>query len=194
MNSPRALITRALAIATVLVLGCFTSTAQADSPADSTPQASTPNAAPAGATQTTDPPAAAGPHRTIWPWIIISTGAALIVTATVLEIHAVKEDDRHDQDEEKLFSIPTTDTATRKPIQDSADEHEKSATNTRTAALIVGSVGFIAVAGAVLLWFYEGSKGGEAPADPAKPAAKINPSLLPSFGPGYAGAAFGASF
>ena len=204
MNISRAFQTRAAAAVTVLALGCFASSAHAQATpgtptADPTaPAAGAPPAAPAAASSTpesratTEPPAA-GPHRTIWPWLIIGTGAALIVTATVLEVHAVAEDERHDQDEEKLFSIPTTDTAARKPLEDSADSHAKSAKSTRTTALVVGSIGFIAVAGAVLLWFYEGSSGGSATAEPA-PATKAKSTLLPSFAPGYAGASFGTAF
>lgn len=130
-------------------------------------------------------------HRTVWPWVIMGTGVALIVTATVLEVNAVHEDDKRESEEVKLSSLssrPANDPE-KAALQSSVDDHGKSASNERTAALIVGTVGFLAVAGSVVLWFVEGSSS-SAPS----PAAKRKPSLTPSFGPGYAGASLGASF
>jgi hypothetical protein len=179
----------------MIAFTCLAGSAHADpapaAEAATTPAASTPAPAPpADPSSTTEPPAAPG-KRTAWPWIIMGGGVALIVTATVLEIHAVKEDDRRESDETKLFSLPPGDPA-RAQLQQSASSHDDSAKSTRTGALIIGTVGFLAVAGSVVLWFVEGgsSSGGSAPAANAKP----KPSLLPSFGAGYAGASFGGSF
>lgn len=161
------------------------------------PEGSAPTPAPAAAaapaapapSATTEPPPAAEGHRTAWPWVIMGGGVALIVTAAVLEVHAVKEDDRREADETKLFSTPPGD-PDRVALQKSASSHDDSAKSTRTAALVIGTVGFLAVAGSVILWFVEGSSGSGD--DTTKKTTK--PKLLPSFGPGYAGASLGASF
>lgn len=134
------------------------------------------------------PPVAS--KRTLWPWVIMGTGVALIATAAVLQVRAVSEDDERESDESKLFSLPQGDPQ-RKALQDSAAEHDDSATNSRTASLVIGTVGFLAVAGSVVLWFFEGSGGGSS-STPA--AAALKPTLTPSFQPGYAGAVLGARF
>jgi hypothetical protein len=162
--------------------------------ADETP--ATAPAAPASpaatppATPVTEPAPATG-KRTLWPWIIMGTGVALIVTATVLEVNAVHEDDQRESEEVKLkdlVSLPASDPK-KAQLQASVDDHAQSASSERTAALIVGTVGFLTVAGSVVLWFVEGSA-----AAPAAPAAKRRPTFTPSFGPSYAGATLGASF
>jgi hypothetical protein len=137
-------------------------------------------------------------HRTAWPWIIISTGVALVVTATVLEVHAVSEDDQRTAAEDKLFSLPQGDPQ-RQPLVDEAASHDKSASSSRTAALVVGSVGFVAIAGAVVLWFVEGgssgsSTGASASTASAAPTKRKLPSILPHFAPGFAGGMVGATF
>ncbi|MDB4936516.1 MAG: hypothetical protein JWP87_3488 [Labilithrix sp.] len=175
---------------TILVLTCFAGTAHAEeAPAATEPAAS------AVAPSAQPPPAES--HRTAWPWIVMGTGIALVVTAAVVEVHAVKEDDRREADEVKLFSLPQGDPQ-RKELQASAQSHDDSATNGRTAALIVGTVGFLAMAGAVVWWFVEG--GSSAPAASAsngttKAQTKaLKPSFVPSLAPGYAGATLGATF
>lgn len=56
------------------------------------------------------------------------------------------------------------------------------------------SVGFVAIAGAVVLWFYEGgsSSSSAPPAVSAKTSLKA--SLVPSLSPNHAGASFGLTF
>ncbi len=168
--------------------------------APATPPTSAPAApaaaAPAGANDVTldSPPEPS--HRTAWPWVIITTGVALVVTATVLEVHAVSEDDQRTAAEDKLFSLPQGDPQ-RQPLVDEAASHDKSATSSRTAALIIGSVGFVAIAGAVVLWFVEGGSSGSASSASTASAASTKrklPSILPSLGPGFTGATLGASF
>ena len=142
-------------------------------------------------------------HRTAWPWVIISTGVALVVTATVLEVHAVSEDDQRTAAEDKLFSLPQGDPQ-RQPLVDEAASHDKSASSSRTAALVIGSVGFVAIAGAVVLWFVEGGSSGSSssmsstasttPRASSASAKASLPSILPSFGPGFTGATLGATF
>lgn len=149
-------------------------------------------AAPPEASATTEPAATAATKssRTAWPWIIMGTGVALIVTATVLELHSVKEDDRREADEVKAIGFPLGDPA-RAGLTQSASSHDDSAKSSRTQALVLGTIGFLAVAGSVVLWFVEGGSSSTAS---TTATAKVKPSLTPSFAPGYAGASFGASF
>jgi hypothetical protein len=119
-----------------------------------------------------------------------------VVTATVLEVHAVSEDDQRQTAEIKFTGLPVGDPQ-RQPLVDQASSHDKSATTSRTEALIIGSVGFVAIAGAVVLWFVEGGSSDAPPATSATSATRakrIKPSILPSLAPGYAGAMLGASF
>jgi hypothetical protein len=197
MTTTRVRFGRAALGAAMIAFTCFAGSAHADpaAPADA-PAPAAATAAPKPGTEaspTTEPPAAPG-KRTAWPWVIMGGGVALIVTATVLELHSVKEDDRREADETKLFSLPPGDPG-RAALQQSAASHDDSAKSSRTGALIIGTVGFLAVAGSVVLWFVEGSSGGSG-TDGAAPTAKAKPrpSLLPSFAPGYAGASFGTSF
>ncbi len=155
-------------------------TAPGDAPATATAPAASP---------TTEPPATKS-GRTAWPWIIMGGGVVLIATATVLELHSVKEDDRREAAETTLFSLPQGDPA-RAGLAQSASSHDDAAKSSRTQALILGTVGFLAVAGSVVLWFVEG---GSSSSSTPPASAKAKPSLLPSFGPGYAGASLGASF
>lgn len=175
--------------AAIMAITCFASGARGgEAPANGTAASTSAAAAPAPATTTELTPAA--PKRTLWPWILMGTGVALIVTATVLEVNAVSEDDKSTAENVKLFPLtsrPDSDPE-KKALQASVDDHAKSASHERTAALIVGTVGFLAVAGSVVLWFFEGRSSSPSP------AAKLSPSLVPSFGPSYAGATLGASF
>jgi hypothetical protein len=208
MNRSRVLLKSALAGVAMIALTGFAPSAhaQATGAADPAVTAPAPAAAPAppAAPATTAAPAAAGPtdvtldtpspsHRTAWPWIIIGTGIALVVTATVLEVHAVSEDDQRQAAEIKFTGLPIGDPQ-RQPLVDEAASHDKSATTTRTEALIIGSVGFVAIAGAVVLWFVEGSSSEAPSATTASRAKRIKPSILPHLAPGYAGAMLGASF
>jgi len=196
MTTTRARFGRAVLGAAMVVFTTLASTAHAELPPPPD-AASAPAAAPAGATATpapdasvtTEPPATRS-GRTAWPWVIMGGGVALIVTAAVLEVHSVKEDDRREADEIKFYPLPAGDPA-KAELQKSAASHDDSAKSARTSALIIGTVGFLAVAGSVVLWFVEGGSS-SGPAAPA--SAKKKPSLLPSFGPGYAGASLGASF
>ena len=208
MNRSRARLKSALAGVAMFALTGLASTAHAQAPGTAEP-AAPPATAPASPAAPAAPPGSAAPtdvtldsppepsHRTAWPWIIIGTGIALVVTATVLEVHAVAEDDRRTAAEDKLFSLPQGDPQ-RQPLVDEAASHDKSASSSRTGALIIGSVGFVAIAGAVVLWFVEGgssgSSGSAAPADKKTTAKRKLPSILPQFAPGYAGAMLGASF
>ena len=183
---------RLAAGAAIVALACFAAPAWADEPPAAKPAETTATtaAAPAVAT-TTEPPPAAG-QRTVWPWVIMGTGVALVVTAIVLEVNAVREDDKRESEEVKLSSYAARPAADpeKKALQASVDDHAKSASNERTAALIVGTVGFLTIAGSVVLWFFEGSKSSTPP--PA--TARLKPSFLPSLSPTYAGATLGASF
>lgn len=171
------------------------SSAHAEPEPASSPAAAAPAPAasePAAPAATTEAPATKS-GRTAWPWVIMGGGVALIVTAAVLEVHAVKEDDRREADETKLFSLPPGDPS-RPELTKSAATHDDSAKSTRTGALIIGTVGFLAVAGSVVLWFVEGGSSSSASSSAPSAKAKAKPSLLPSFGAGYAGASFGTSF
>lgn len=223
MNRTRGLLKRTLAGAAMTALVALSTAAHAQAPGAADPAAtsaapgSASPAAPAGPASpaapaappsnapapgaandvTLDAPPSEPSHRTAWPWIIIGTGIALVVTATVLEIHAVSEDDQRTADEDKLFSLPQGDPQ-RQPLVDSAASHDKSASTSRTEALVIGSVGFVAVAGAVVLWFVEGGSSGSSA---SAPAASNNattkrklPSILPRLAPGYAGGLLGGTF
>lgn len=200
---------RAAAMATLLTFTSFVSTAHAQATSVPSETATTPSAAPSAAPSpasngapnatnaatTTELPAE-GSHRTAWPWIIIGTGIALVVTATVFQIKSVSEDDQRDKAEQQLFPLPPGDPQ-RAALQASVKSHDDSAKRDRTTALVIGSIGFIAIAGSVVLWFYEGgsSSSSTTPAVSAKknsPATKA--SLVPSVAPGYAGASFGMTF
>lgn len=185
---------RLAASAAALALACVSSSglARADEAPASAAPGSTVTAAAEPAAPATEPPPAAG-KRTVWPWILMGTGVALVVTATVLEVNAISEDDKRESEEVKLtsFSARPASDPEKRALQSSVDDHAKSASSERTAALIVGTVGFLTIAGSVVLWFFEGSS--SASSSPP-PAAKLRPSLTPSFGPTYAGASLGASF
>lgn len=197
---------RAAAMATLLTFTSFITTAHAQATPAPAETATAPAPAPAAPpatpvatnpTSTTEPPAE-GSHRTAWPWIIIGTGIALVVTATVFQIKSVSEDDQRDKAEQQLFPLQPGDPQ-RPALQAAIKSHDDSAKSDRTTALIIGSVGFVAIAGSVVLWFYEGgSSSSSTPAASAAakkksaPAAKA--SLLPSFAPSYAGASFGLTF
>jgi hypothetical protein len=203
----------------MIALGGVASTAHAQAPTTADPAAAT--TAPAATAPAATAPASNAPartpattpastapdvtldaptpsHRTAWPWIIIGAGIALVVTATVLEVHAVSEDDQRQNAEIKLTGLPQGDPQ-RQPLVDAAASHDKSATTSRTEALIIGSVGFVAIAGAVVLWFVEGgssasaSSANGAPAN-ATHAKRTMPSIVPQLASGYAGAMLGASF
>ena len=190
---------RLAAGAAILALTCLATPARADDPApgpaaavaappESAPASGTPG--PAAAT-TESPPVAS--KRTVWPWVLMGTGVALIATALVLEVNAVREDDKAEAANVKLSDYlqqPATN-PDKQRLQAEVDDHKSSASTERTVALIVGTAGFLTVAGSVVLWFYEGSK-----SDPAAPpaAARLKPSFRPAFGPTFAGASLGASF
>jgi hypothetical protein len=224
MNRSRALLRSALAGLAMIALAGVASTAHAQAPTTADPAAAT--TAPAATAPAATAPASTAPsttapstnagatpastapdvtldapspsHRTAWPWIIIGAGIALVVTATVLEVHAVSEDDQRQNAEIKLTGLSPGDPQ-HQPLVDSAASHDKSATTSRTEALIIGSVGFVAIAGAVVLWFVEGgssasaSSANGAPANAAH-AKRTMPSIVPQATPGYAGAMLGASF
>jgi hypothetical protein len=205
MTRSRVLLRSALAGVAMIALTGFVPSAQAQATGAAAPAATTSAPAAAPALATTPAPAAAGPsdvtldapspsHRTAWPWIIIGTGIALVVTATVLEVHAVSEDDQRQAAELKLSGLPAAGDPQRQPLEAAVSSHDKSATTSRTEALIIGSVGFVAIAGAVVLWFVEGSSSDAPPAPSATRERRIKPSILPSLAPGYAGAMLGASF
>lgn len=190
----RASIGRFFAAAAFVSATALASPASAESTtAPAATESPAPAAAPAAASTATEPPAATGSHRTAWPWILMGTGVALVVTAAVLQVGAVREDDKRESDEGKLsglFSLPSSDPQ-RVSLEKSIEEHDDNAKSARTAALIVGTVGFLTIAGSVVLWFYEGGS-----SEPSKAANgnKMKPRLLPSFGPSYAGASLGTSF
>ena len=199
---------RLAAGAALLALTCFAAPASADEPAakatattpattESAPATSTTSTmTPGPAAATTETPPAATGKRTVLPWILMGTGVALVVTAIVLEVNAVREDDKREAAEVKLQSYvqePASNPDKQRLLKEK-DDHESSASSERTAALIVGTVGILTVAGSVVLWFYEGSKTDS----PPTPSARIQPSFRPSFRPqlgaSYAGGMLGASF
>lgn len=190
---------RLAAGAAILALTCFAAPAAADEPAP-TPGPAAPTESAAAAATTTPGPAAAttdaapvASKRTVWPWVLMGTGVALVVTAIVLEVSAVRENDKRVAAEVKLLQDPASN-PDKQRIQAEVDDHKSSASSERTAALIIGTAGFLTVAGSVVLWFYEGSKTAPAPAPAPAPAARFTPSFRPSLGPSYAGAVLGASF
>jgi len=185
---------RLAAGAALLALTCFAAPAAADEPAAPAPATevapTTTSPGPAAAT-TENPPAATG-KRTVLPWILMGTGVALVVTAIVLEVSAVREDDKREAAEVKLQSYvqePASNPDKQRLLKEK-DDHESSASTERTAALIVGTVGILTVAGSVVLWFYEGSKTDS----PPTPSARFKPSFRPQLAPSYAGGMLGASF
>ena len=181
----------AAAAFTALALLCAqasAATAQETTPPPSAPAAT--ETAPAAATPSSEPPpAAAASKHTVWPWIIMGTGIGLVITAGVLELNAVKEDDQREIAETKGYGLQPG--PEKNALTSSAADHDASAKHERTAATIVGTVGFLAIAGAVVLWFVES---GGSPDPKAKSAAKPKPTFTPSLLPGYAGATFGATF
>jgi len=182
---------RLAAGAAIVALTCLAAPAHADEPAPA-PAAPTEGASstiPGPSAATTEPPPAAS-KRTVWPWVLMGTGVAFVVTALVLEVNAVHEDDQREAAEVKLqdYAQQPASNPDKQRIQAEVDDHKSSASTERTAALIIGTAGFLTVAGSVVLWFYEGSK-----SDPA-PAARLKPSLRPSLGPTYAGANLGLTF
>ena len=183
---------RALLFAAVIAFASFTSTARADD-APAPPAATPAAAAPPTAAPTTEPPAGTASHRTAWPWIILGTGVALVVTAAAFEVRAVADDDSRGKYETQ-FSVLQTGDPNRQKLVDAAQSKDDAAKSSRTIALVVGTVGFLAIAGSVVLWFYEG--GSSSPDTPPKAAKakSLRPSFTPSFSPSYAGASFGASF
>lgn len=158
-------------------------------PAPQSPSPAAPTASAAAAAPEPAQAPASASQRTLWPWVIMGTGVALIVTAAAFQVRAVSEDDKREADETKLFALPQGDPQ-RKELQDSAKEHDDSATSSRTTSLVLGTVGFLAVAGSVVLWFFEGSSNATSP--PA--TARSKPTFTPSLAPGYAGAMLGARF
>jgi hypothetical protein len=217
MNRSRASLKSALAGVTLLALAGFATAAHAQAPAAADPAAGptaatapataapTPASAPTRASAQADVTLDSQPetsHRTAWPWIIIGTGVALVITATVLEVHAVSEDDQRQSAEIKFTGLPMGDPK-RQPLVDLAASHDKSASTSRTEALIIGSVGFVAIAGAVVLWFVEGGSSSASTATRESAASgsassattkRKLPSILPRVAPGYAGAMLGATF
>jgi len=189
---------RLAAGAAILALTCFAAPAAADEPAPTPGPAAPTESAAAAATPTPGPAAAttdAAPvasKRTVWPWVLMGTGVALVVTALVLEVSAVRESDKGVAAEVKLLSdLPEPE---KQRLLSEKEDHKSSASSERTAALIIGTAGFLTVAGSVVLWFYEGSKTDPGPAPAPAPAARFTPSFRPSLGPSYAGAVLGASF
>jgi hypothetical protein len=190
---------RLAAGAAVLALTCFAAPAAADGPAPA-PAPATTTAPTASATSTTTAPAAATSEtppaptgkRTVLPWILMGTGVALVVTAIVLEVSSVREDDKREAVEVKLsdYQREPASNPDKQRLQKEKDDHESSASTQRTAALIVGTVGILTVAGSVVLWFYEGSKTDS----PPTPSARFKPTFRPALGPSYAGGMLGASF
>ena len=127
--------------------GCARQTAPAPAPA---------------AAATTEPPAATS-KRTAWPWVIMGARRrARSSPSTVLEVHAVEggRPARRRRDEALLAPAGRSVAAA---LQSPQRQHDNAAKSSRTAALVVGTVGFLAVAGAVVLWFVEGSSSSSAP-------------------------------
>jgi len=186
---------RLAAGAAILALTCLAAPAAADEPAPATPatteSAATTTSTPGPATATTDTAPVAS-KRTVWPWVLMGTGVALIATALVFEISSVRQDDKSEAADVKLQSYlgEPASNPDKQRLQSEVDDHKSSASSERTAALIIGTAGFLTVAGSVVLWFYEGSR-----TDPASaPTARFVPRFRPALGPSYAGGMLGASF
>lgn len=190
------LLVRTLASAALVAGMCVASPAEAEPASETPPAAAAAPGAPAGAiaapvSPATEPPPAEASRRTAWPWILMGTGVALIVTAAVFQVKAVSEDDKREDDELKLTVLTQGDPG-RPALVKSVEDHDDSAKTSRTISLAVGTVGFLAVAGSVILWFVEG--GSSSPSPKPVPAGGLKPTFTPSLGPSYAGASLGASF
>lgn len=189
---------RLAAGAAILALTCFAAPAAADEPAPATPVTTATTETAAATTSTPGPAAQAtdtapvASKRTVWPWVLMGTGVALIATALVFEISSVRQDDKAEAADVKLQSYlgEPASNPDKQRIQSEVDDHKSSASSERTAALIIGTAGFLTVAGSVVLWFYEGSRTDSSSA----PTARFVPRFRPALGPSYAGGMLGASF
>lgn len=124
-------------------------------------------------------------HHTPYPWILVGVGAAAMVTGGVL--FAVRP----------AFPDGACERSTNKCAPGSDFEKNRDDAEAHTnlgwwgTGLLIG--GGLAAVGGVVWYLLE-------PTDPApektdKPAARtVKPRILPSFGPGFAGAAFGGTF
>ncbi len=170
----------------VLALGLFAMPASADEPAPSGSPPASSAAAPAA--PTTEPPKAET-HRTAWPWIVLGTGLALVATSAVFAGLTLHEDSQADKTDVKISALTPSDPG-RSALVKEKEDHESKASSSRTTAIIFGTVGFLTIAGSILMWYFEGSSSSEAPAK----TAKMKPTFAPAIGPGYAGGSLGLSF
>lgn len=196
MTTLRGGCVRLVAGATLVLGMSLSSSAQADPPPapDASP-ASAPVAAPStAASSPTEAPPEEPTKRTVWPWILMGTGVALVVTATIFQFRAISEDDKREDDQVKLSGLDSNDPQ-RKTLQASADDHDDSAKGSRTASYALGTVGFLAIAGSVVWWFTEGGSSSTS-TTPVEPVGKLDlkPRFTPSISPTYAGASLSASF
>lgn len=127
-------------------------------------------------------------HHTIWPYVLMVGGLGLVTSAIILEVSSVHQTDQADKDDQTLAQLPDGDSR-KAGLQQERDDHHDSGTHERTAAIILGTAGALAIGGSVVLWFVEAGQ----PA-PSGGSANARVRFTPSFGPGYAGAAFGGSF
>jgi len=184
------------AAAVVITIGLASTPARADEPAPAAPPATagpaTPDA-PAASTppaSTTEPAKTeAAPGRTAWPWIMLGGGLVLVATAGVFAGLTLHEENRREDAETKLSGLPPNDPQTR-DLQTEIENRKGRASSERTTAVVVGTVGFLTIAGSILWWYFEG----DAIERHNKKSAAIQPRVAPSLAPGYAGASMGFAF
>ena len=160
--------------------------ASADEPAAPPTEAPAEPRPPSGPLAKPDPE---GPqvHHTVWPYLLAGAGLAMVTSAIVLEVSSVHQNNQADEADQTLAQLQDGDPR-KAQYQSDRDDHHDSATSERTAAIILATAGSLSLAGSVILWFVEAGQ----PAPSA--AAKTERHFVPSFGPGYAGGAFGGTF
>ena len=114
---------------------------------------------------------------------------------------AVREDDQRTDRRGRSSSRPPTGRSARQRSSDSGRvARQVGEERTHRGRSSSARVGFVAIAGAVVLWFVEGGSSRLRADRPRRPRAgrrrrrKRKPSILPAFAPGYAGASLSASF
>ena len=186
------------AASVVVAIGLAAMPARADEPAPAAPASTTAPASPASSDAQTPasaqpaPPAEppkTEPGRTAWPWIMLGTGLVLVATSAVFAGLTLHEENRREDAETKIFGLTPNDPQYR-DLQTDIENRKGRASSERTTAIVVGTVGFLTIAGSILWWYFEG----DAIERHDKKHAAIKPRVAPSLAPGYAGASMGFAF
>lgn len=184
------------AAAVVVTIGLASTPARADEPAPAAPPATTapatsPTETPATQPAPTSDPAKteAAPGRTAWPWIMLGGGLVLVATAGVFAGLTLHEENRREDAETKLSGLPPNDPGVR-DLQTEIENRKGRASSERTTAIVVGTIGFLTIAGSILWWYFEG----DAIERHNKKTSTLKPRVAPSLAPGYAGASMGFAF